>query len=124
MNRVPPVRLSAGLGRILKSRSDGFIQQVSPGKYTFMNANSRKFLDVNGGWSGDGAGIIQWPWTGSANQQWSFTPTGDGYYKFSPGTQPNGSLDIPKGSTVAGTNIQQWTWWGSAYQQWTIVPAN
>ena len=58
------------------------------------------------------------------NQQWSFTPTGDGYYKFSPGSQPNGSLDIPNGTTAQAALVQQWSWTGSAWQQWTIVPAN
>jgi hypothetical protein len=70
-----------------------------------------------------GAQVIQSPATDGINQQWAFTPTGDGYYKFSPASQPNTSLDIV-GSLAEGTAIQQWAWFGAPWQQWTIVPAN
>ena len=100
------------------------IRQVSPGKYTFTNVRSGKNLDISGGWTGNGAALIQWTPTGSTNQQWSFTPKGDGYFKFSPGSQPNASLDVPYGSQSDGVRIQQWSWSWSNWQQWNILPAN
>jgi hypothetical protein len=53
---------------------------------------------------------------------WSFTPTGDGYYKFSPGSNPNGVIDVPANSTVDSTVVQQYTANGGENQQWSIIP--
>ena len=84
--------------------------------------NSGKLLDINGGWTGDGAQLIQYSANGGANQQWSFTPTGDGFYKFSPGSQPAGSLDVKDGSITDGAIVQQWTWNNQYNQQWSVTP--
>jgi hypothetical protein len=99
------------------------IKMVSPQKYTFMNVNSGKFLDISGGYSGDGAWLLQYNYTGNSNQLWSFTPTGTGFYKFSPGSTATGSLDVSEASTADGAQILQWTWYGGLNQQWSIVPA-
>jgi hypothetical protein len=55
---------------------------------------------------------------------WNFTPTGDGYYKFSPGSNGNGSIAVPSGTPTDGVAVQQWAWTGAVNQQWVITPAN
>ena len=40
------------------------------GYYEITNRNSGMSLDVNGGSTANGAGVIQWPYNGGRNQQW------------------------------------------------------
>jgi hypothetical protein len=100
------------------------INQISPLNYRFSNVHSGLVLDIAGKSPADGTNLIQYPYNGGPNQMWSFTPTGDGYYKFSAGSNPAASLDVPGASMVDATFIEQWTWTGALSQQWNIVPAN
>ena len=101
------------------------VLQVSPGKYKVINVNSGKGLDVGNGSTSDGAWVQQYTYYGNANQLWSFTPSGTGYYKFSPGSNANGSLNVKGGSSADGTPIEQRTWSAtSTSEQWNIIPAN
>jgi hypothetical protein len=88
--------------------------------YRFLNLNSGLALDVNGGSTVNGAGIIQWPQNGGNNQQWQITNNGGGYYKV---TNRNSSLalDVNGSSTANGAGIIQWTWNGGNNQQWQLT---
>jgi hypothetical protein len=98
--------------------------QVSPRNYKFINVASGKALDISGGWTGNGAALIQYDYHAGANQLWNFTPTGDGYHKFSPGSNDNGSIAVPSGTPADGVAVQQWSWTGAVNQQWVITPAS
>jgi len=88
--------------------------------YRFLNLNSGQALDVNGGSTVNGAGIIQWPQNGGNNQQWQITDNGGGYYKI---TNRNSglALDVNSASTVNGAGIIQWPWNGGNNQQWQLT---
>ena len=100
------------------------IIQKSPGQYGVVNVNSAKCMDVGNGATTSGAYVQQYTCAFQANQLWNFTPTGDGYYKFSPGSNANGSLGVLSGYTGAGTPIQQWAWDTSTWEQWNITPSD
>ncbi|MBO1329819.1 glycoside hydrolase N-terminal domain-containing protein [Streptomyces sp. VRA16 Mangrove soil] len=51
------------------------------GYFRLVNRGSGKVLDVRSGSTADGAGIIQWAWSGSANQQWRLLPDADGSFR-------------------------------------------
>ena len=80
-----------------------------------------KVLDVNGGSTADGATVIQWPWTGAANQQWRLLPNPDGSFRLSC-SRSGKVLDSPGGSGQ-GAALIQWTDNGGTNQWWNLVPA-
>jgi endoglucanase len=88
--------------------------------YRFLNINSGQALDVNGGSTANGAGIIQWPQNGGSNQQWQITDNSGGYYKI---TNRNSAqaLDVNMSSTANGAGIIQWPWNGGNNQQWQLT---
>ncbi|MDB5149665.1 MAG: hypothetical protein JWQ57_3685 [Mucilaginibacter sp.] len=88
--------------------------------YRLLNVNSGQALDVNGGSTANGAGIIQWPQNGGNNQQWVIAANGGGYYKVT--NRNNGqSLDVNMSSTANGAGIIQWPWNGGNNQQWQLT---
>src|SRR4029079_3792138 len=96
------------------------ITQVSPKQYKFINVNSGKALDITAGGTSNGTKVIQYTYNGGPNQMWSFTPTGDGFYKFSPGSNPSASLQ--PASSTEGAAVVQWAGTGAENQQWNILP--
>jgi hypothetical protein len=100
------------------------IIQASPGKYKFINKKSGKLLDVTGGFTTNGTAVIEYTANGSQNQLWTFTRTGDGYYKFSPGSNSAAALDNYGSSTAPGNAIVEWAYNGGFNQEWTVAPAN
>jgi hypothetical protein len=93
---------------------------LGSGYFSIINRNSGKALDVNGGSTNAGTGIIQWDYSGGNNQQWQLTDIGFGYYKII-NRNSNQSLDVNGGATWNGGNIIQWYWNNGSNQQWQIV---
>jgi len=88
--------------------------------YVLISRHSGKAIDVNGGSTSDGAGIIQWPRTDSNNQQWQFVDSGGGYYRLR--ARHSGKvIDIYQASTADGANVVQWTDTGGTNQQFRVV---
>ena len=118
------VNNSSGLKRMQYAWGSGTVDPLYatfvPGTYyKILNRNSSKTLDVSGGSTSNGGNIIQWDYSGGANQQWAITSTGDGY--FSVMNKNSGkALDVNQGSVVAGTGIIQWDYSGNSNQQWRI----
>ena len=86
-----------------------------------VNRRSGKVLDVNGGSTADGATVIQWPWTGAANQQWRLLSNPDGSFRLSC-VRSGKVLDSPGGSGQ-GAALIQWAENGGTNQWWRLVPA-
>ncbi len=84
--------------------------------YGIQNAGSGEYLDVTGG---AGAGVVQSPFTGAADQQWQLVPTGDGYYKIV-NVASGQLLNIPGGSTTNGVQLIQWPDDNGTNAQWRI----
>ncbi|QTE37268.1 RICIN domain-containing protein [Mucilaginibacter gossypii] len=88
--------------------------------YRFLNVNSGQALDVNGGSTANGAGIIQWPQNGGNNQQWVVAANGGSYYKIT-NRNSTQALDVNMSSTANGAGIIQWPWNGGNNQQWQLT---
>jgi alpha-L-fucosidase 2 len=94
---------------------------ASTGPSRLVNRRSGAVLDVSGGSTADGAKVIQWPWSGSANQQWRLLPNRDGSFRLSC-ARSGKVLDSPGGSGQ-GAALVQWADNGGTNQWWTLVPA-
>ena len=90
--------------------------------YRVVNRRSGLVLDVNGASTANGGGVIQWQWTGSANQQWKLVPNTDGSYRL---VNVNSGLllDSPTGS-AQGAALDQWADGKSTNQWWQLVPTS
>jgi chitodextrinase len=93
---------------------------VSNEVYKITAKHSGKALDVEGGYTNDGANVQQWTDNGNKQQQWKVVSVGDGYYKLI-AAHSGKALDVEKGYTNDGANVQQWTDNGNKQQQWKIV---
>ncbi|RAS67022.1 ricin-type beta-trefoil lectin protein [Lentzea atacamensis] len=85
-----------------------------------VNRNSGKVLDVNGAGTGDAAGVIQWTWSGSANQQWQLLPNADGSFRLA--ARHSGKV-LGSRSAAQGDQLGQWTDTGTDDQRWKLVDA-
>ncbi len=114
---------ASGLGRIKygwgvgTGGTDAF---YSTAYYRIINRNSGQVLDVNGGSTTAGAGIIQYLPNGGNNQQWQVLSTGGGYYKIQ--NRNSGQvLDVNGASTAAAAGIIQYPYSGGNNQQWQLT---
>ncbi len=97
------------------------IKAVSGGTYyKLVNRNSGKVLDVTGASTANGANIIQWTDSGTANEQWSIVSVGNGYSKLISRSSGK-ALDVTGASTANGAQVIQWADSGTTNQQWNIV---
>lgn len=95
--------------------------------YQLSNGNSGQCLAVGASSTANGAGVIQWPCTGGAEQLWSFTDI----------TSINGSLwahvrnlnsgqclAVPGGNLNIGYQLMQWPCgpWNDHYWQFDVDP--
>ncbi|MFF1723683.1 RICIN domain-containing protein [Streptomyces sviceus] len=91
--------------------------------YTIKNVNSGQVMDVNGGSTADGASIIQWWNSGTANQQWNIVPVSGQLYKIV--SRNSGKvLDLGWASHWRSTALQQSTYNGSNNQLWYFEPTS
>ncbi len=89
------------------------------GYWLFTNFNSGDCLDVQGGATGQGAAVVQTPYTGAMSQQWSVTASGNGYLLVNRGSGL--VLDVTGGSAAAGAALEQSPVSGGASQQWNFA---
>ncbi|WP_181802692.1 glycosyl hydrolase family 95 catalytic domain-containing protein [Streptomyces shenzhenensis] len=93
------------------------------GPFKVVNRRSGKVLDVTASSMSNGAAVIQYTWSGSANQQWKLLPEYDGSFRLA-NVNSGKVLDNPGGSTTAGTALDQWTDTNSSNQWWKLVPTS
>jgi len=100
-------------------RVDAVSNRYAGTTYRIVNRGSGKVLDVAGGSTADGAGIVQNTDTGAGTQQWQLTGDGSGYLTVV--NQGSGKvLEVPGGSSTAGTQLDQRTATGGTDQQWSV----
>jgi len=120
------VNNGAGLSRLkygwgMETVDPFYATLTAGGFYKIINRNSNKSLDLEGGSTNNGGGIIQWDYSGGNNQQWGFTSRATNGY-FSINNKNSGkTLDVNGGSDNAGTRIIQWDYSGGNNQQWQIT---
>ncbi|KJK43013.1 lectin, partial [Lentzea aerocolonigenes] len=92
---------------------------LQSGWFRLVNRNSGKALDVSGASTAEGAKVIQWTSSGSANQQWQLLPNADGSSRLS--ARHSGLL--LSGGTVQGGQLEQRADTGGDNQWWKVVDA-
>ncbi|MFE2560242.1 RICIN domain-containing protein [Streptomyces sp. NPDC059352] len=95
---------------------------ILTGTFRVVNRASGKVLDVANQSTGDGAPVIQWPWSGGTNQQWRLLPDYDGTFRLS-NVNSGKVLDNPGTSMTHGQPLDQWTDTDSPNQWWKLVPS-
>ncbi|MFD0623568.1 RICIN domain-containing protein [Streptomyces sanglieri] len=91
------------------------------GTFRVVNRASGKVLDVADESTGNGASVIQWPWSGRSNQQWRLLPNHDGSFRLS-NVNSGKVLDNPGTSSAPGHALDQWTDTDSPNQWWKLEP--
>ncbi len=81
---------------------------VEPTSYNLENRNSGKYVDVDGGFTNDGANIIQWTPNGGQNQQWQLDEVESGYYNLI-ASHSEKCMTIANSGTSDGDNVEQLT---------------
>ena len=90
------------------------------GNYQIQNVASGLSLNVSGNSTANGGAIIQWGYSGAANELFTFTPTSGGYYQI---VNNNSGLDVvvQGASTSQGAKIIQWSFGSAGNDQWKPV---
>ncbi|MBU6409498.1 MAG: RICIN domain-containing protein [Verrucomicrobia bacterium] len=107
------------------SSSDTFAITVSgggsfTGNYQIQNVASGLSLNVAGNSTSNGGAIIQWGYSGAANELWTFIPTSGGYYQIN--SVLSGKDAVVQGaSTANGAMIIQWSFGSAGNDQWKPV---
>ena len=105
----------------IKSNGDGTFAILS------KISGDYKGLDVNGYSKNEGANVIQYNYSGSANQRWIFEkinythPIVDGATYYIKNYNSNLYLDVKNGEDANGANIRQWTGNGADAQKFKVV---
>ena len=89
--------------------STGFTTHITPDNTAFL------LLDVSGGSTSLGAGVIDWVANGGANQSWTFIPYGNDVYEI----ENNNSGMCLTTDNVAGDQVYQFECFGVATQLWS-----
>ncbi|MFF0445889.1 RICIN domain-containing protein [Streptomyces sp. NPDC004609] len=77
--------------------------------------------NVKGASQQNGAAIIQWPLSRTANERWEPEATGGGYYRFR-SVDSGLCLNVKGGGSADGAQVIQWTCGTAANEQWRLVP--
>lgn len=100
---------------------------AAPTAAPFRVAHSSQCMDVAGGTSSDGAGVLQWPCGGYANQSWLVEPIAGAS---TPGLSTITASHSGKCLTIVGTtatsgaDVEQRTCDGRDTQKWLLTPAD
>jgi len=89
-------------------------------QYQLVARHSGKALDIAGGSTANGAGLVQRTVGTATSQQFQFVDAGGGFYRIR--ARHSGKvLDVYARSTADGANVVQWTDNGGTNQQWSVV---
>ncbi|WP_329168638.1 RICIN domain-containing protein [Streptomyces sp. NBC_01267] len=67
------------------------------------------------------APVIQWPWSGAANERWEPEAAGGGYYRFK-SVSSGKCLNVEGGGSADGARVIQYTCGSAANELWKLVP--
>ena len=89
--------------------------------YKVCARHSGKCLDVAQASTSNGAQLIQYHYTGGANQRWRITQVTPGQYRFL-NVKSGKVLDINGGWSGDGAQLIQYPYSGSPNQMWSFTP--
>ena len=85
-----------------------------------QSAKTGLVLDVVGGYTGAGAGLIQNAWSASASQLWLLVPFGNTGWDIIMNIKSGKVADVAGVSFDDGASIIQWDWQGTGNQLWDM----
>jgi hypothetical protein len=87
-----------------------------------LASDPSQLANVQGASLADGAPVIQYPWSGTANERWLATVEDDGYYRFA-SLGSNKCLNVAGGGTSDGAAVIQYTCStnGAPNERWQFV---
>jgi hypothetical protein len=87
-----------------------------------LASNPGQLANVQGASLNDGAPVIQYPWSGTANERWLATVEPDGYYRLA-SLGSNKCLNVAGGGGADGAAVIQYTCStnGAANERWKFV---
>lgn len=87
-----------------------------------LASDPNQVANVQGASLADGAPVIQYPWSGTANERWLATVEPDGYYRFA-SLASNKCLNVSGGGSADGTPVIQYncTTTGATNERWKFV---
>ncbi|SEN46493.1 RICIN domain-containing protein [Actinacidiphila rubida] len=80
-----------------------------------------QLANVRGASKADGAPIIQYPWSGTANERWEADSALGGYYRFK-SVDSGKCINVQGGGSANGTPVIQYTCGSSDNELWKFVP--
>jgi hypothetical protein len=92
---------------------------LQSGYVRLVNRRSGKVLDVTGNGTADGVKVVQWTWSGGANQQWQLLSNPDGSVRLV-NRNSGRLLESPSGAGQ-GTQLDQWQDTDSNNQWWKLA---
>jgi hypothetical protein len=121
--RLAAVLATAAVGLAVGASSSAVADQVQLKVLTLRLASApNQLANVSGASLADGAAVIQYPWSGTANERWLATVEPDGYYRLA-SLGSNKCLNVAGAGTVDGTPVIQYTCStnGSTNERWKFV---
>ncbi|HYN90197.1 MAG TPA: RICIN domain-containing protein, partial [Ardenticatenaceae bacterium] len=88
-----------------------------------INANSGRVVAVDEGGTADGADVVLWSDTGTAEQQWRFTHQENGFYQVV-ASHSTKCLAVSGNAMADGADVIQSDCTGDTNQQWRSEPLN
>ncbi|GAB3658099.1 RICIN domain-containing protein [Glycomyces tarimensis] len=88
--------------------------------YVLESRSSGLVLDIDGGSTATGAGLVQWNRNDAPNQQFRFIDAGNGHYRVQ-ARHSGHVLDVYDWNTANGAEVVQWTDLNNTNQQWTVT---
>lgn len=99
------------------------VTNIASGCYMVKSALGNYYLDVDGGYTGDGGKVQLWGFTDATPQQWYITHRGNGIYTLV-NAHSYKALDVPNGSKNLGVKMRQWQQNNAPAQQWKAINRN
>lgn len=93
---------------------------VSAGRWTLLNVNSRKSAKVSGASTANGAAVIQYTDSGTLSALWIIAPGVGGQYRIA-NVYSGKNLDVRSNSTAAGTSVNQSTPSNACGETWLLT---
>lgn len=85
-----------------------------------LAADPNQVANVKGGSREEAAQVIQWPWSGQANERWKVEAVGD-HYRFR-SVNSDKCLNVRGGGNEDNTPVIQYTCGTAANELWSLVP--
>jgi hypothetical protein len=98
------------------------VQAVQVQQLTLRLASDpSQVANVAGAATGNGANVIQWPWSGQNNERWEAESTLDGYYRLM-SVNSGRCLNVAGGGSADGAPAIQYTCGNAPNELWKFAP--